>query len=204
MTETGSVCLASDDESAQPEHRRGSFGRPVSDIQAKIVDPESGVEIDTGEVGELCLRGSALMEGYCGRERHETFDRDGWYHSGDLFLVDAEGFFYFKGRYGEMIKTSGANVSPREVEAAILDETGYVAHVFGLDDPASGQLVTAVLRVPPGATPPDVEQVASNLRTRLSAYKVPKRIVTMAEREVPMMSSGKLDLRVLKERLSDQ
>jgi acyl-CoA synthetase (AMP-forming)/AMP-acid ligase II len=156
-----------------------------------------------GEVGELCLRGPALMEGYCGRERHETFDRDAWYHSGDLFLVDAEGFFYFKGRYGEMIKTSGANVSPREVEAAILDETGYVAHVFGLDDPASGQLVTAVLRVPAGATPPDVEQVASNLRTRLSAYKVPKRIVSMDEREVPMMSSGKLDLRVLKERLSD-
>jgi acyl-CoA synthetase (AMP-forming)/AMP-acid ligase II len=203
MTETGSVCLASDDESAQPEHHRGSFGRPVSDIQAKIIDPESGTEIDMGEVGELCLRGPALMEGYCGRERHETFDRDAWYHSGDLFLVDAEGFFYFKGRYGEMIKTSGANVSPREVEAAILDETGYVAHVFGLDDPASGQLVTAVLRVPAGATPPDVEQVASNLRTRLSAYKVPKRIVSMDEREVPMMSSGKLDLRVLKERLSD-
>jgi len=153
-------------------------------------------------VGELCLRGPALMEGYCGVERHETFDRDGWYHSGDLFLVDAEGFFYFKGRYGEMIKTSGANVSPREVEAAILDETGFVAYVFGLDDPASGQLVAAVLRVPASATPPDIEQVASNLRTRLSAYKVPKRILTMDEADVPMMSSGKLDLRALKERMS--
>ena len=203
MTETGSVCLASDDESVQPEHRRGSFGRPVSDIEAKVIDPESGAEIGIDEVGELCLRGPALMEGYCGRERHETFDRDGWYHSGDLFLVDAEGFFYFKGRYGEMIKTAGANVSPREVEAAILDETGFVAHVFGLDDPASGQLVTAVLRVPARATPPDIEQVASNLRSRLSAYKVPKRILVMDEKDVPMMSSGKLDLRALKERLSD-
>jgi len=202
MTETGSVCLASDDDSAQPEHRRGSFGRPVSDIEAKLIDPESGTEIGIGVVGELCLRGPALMEGYCGVERHETFDRDGWYHSGDLFLVDAEGFFYFKGRYGEMIKTSGANVSPREVEAAILDETGFIAYVFGLDDPASGQLVAAVLRVPASATPPDIEQVASNLRTRLSAYKVPKRILTMDEEDVPMMSSGKLDLRALKERMS--
>ena len=203
MTETGSVCLASDDDSVQPEHRRGSFGRPVPDIEAKVIDPESGTEIGIGEVGELCLRGPALMEGYCGRERHETFDRDGWYHSGDLFLVDVDGYFYFKGRYGEMIKTSGANVSPREVEAAILDETGFVAHVFGLDDPVSGQLVAAVLRVPATATSPDIEQVASNLRTRLSAYKVPKRILTMDERDVPMMSSGKLDLRALKERLSD-
>jgi acyl-CoA synthetase (AMP-forming)/AMP-acid ligase II len=203
MTETGSVCLASDDESVQPEHRRGSFGRPVSDIKAKIIDPESGAEIGIGEVGELCLRGSALMEGYCGRERHETFDRDGWYHSGDLFLVDAEGYYYFNGRHGEMIKTSGANVSPREVEAAISDETGFVAHVFGLDDPASGQLVTAVIRVPARATAPDIEQVASKLRTRLSAYKVPKRILAMDEEDVPMMSSGKLDLRALKERLSD-
>jgi acyl-CoA synthetase (AMP-forming)/AMP-acid ligase II len=204
MTETGSVCLASDDESVQPEHRRGSFGRPVSDIEAKLIDPESAAEIGPGEVGELCLRGPALMEGYCGRERHETFDRDGWYHSGDLFLVDAEGFFYFKGRYGEMIKTSGANVSPREVEAAILDETGFVAHVFGLDDTASGQLVAAVLRVPTRATPPDIEQVALNLRGRLSAYKVPKRIVAMDEKDVPMMSSGKLDVRALKERLDDR
>jgi acyl-CoA synthetase (AMP-forming)/AMP-acid ligase II len=203
MTETGSVCLASDDESVQPEHRRGSFGRPVSDIKAKIIDPESGAEIGIGEVGELCLRGPALMEGYCGRERHETFDRDGWYHSGDLFLVDAEGYYYFNGRHGEMIKTSGANVSPREVEAAISDETGFVAHVFGLDDPASGQLVTAVIRVPARATAPDIEQVASKLRTRLSAYKVPKRILAMDEEDVPMMSSGKLDLRALKERLSD-
>jgi acyl-CoA synthetase (AMP-forming)/AMP-acid ligase II len=203
MTETGSVCLASDDESAQPEHRRGSFGRPVSDVEAKIIDPESGAGTAVGGVGELCLRGPALMEGYCGRERHETFDRDGWYHSGDLFLTDAEGFYYFKGRHGEMIKTSGANVSPREVESAILEETGLVSHVFGVDDSTSGQLVAAVIRVPTRAAAPDIEQLTSNLRTRLSVYKVPKRVLVIDEKDVPMMSSGKLDLRALKERLSD-
>ena len=97
MTETGSVCLASDDESVQPEYRRGSFGRPVSDVEAKIIDPESGAGTDIGEVGELCLRGPALMEGYCGRERHETFDRDGWYHSGDLFLSRCGGLLLLQG-----------------------------------------------------------------------------------------------------------
>ncbi len=203
MTETGSVCLATDDEAQQPEHRRGSFGKPVPDFEAKIVDPE-GTTTDVGVVGELCLRGPALMEGYCGKERHETFDNDGWYHSGDLFHVDDEGFYYFHGRFGDVIKTSGANVSPREVESIVLEVTGLVAHVFGIEDPGSGQLVAAVIRVPSSATPPDPEQLRSLLRTRLSAYKVPKRIILVDEGEVPIMSSGKLDVRALKELARDR
>jgi acyl-CoA synthetase (AMP-forming)/AMP-acid ligase II len=199
MTETGSVCLASDDESEQPEHRRGSFGRPVADIEAKVIDSESGAVAGFGEIGELCLRGPALMEGYWGKERYETFDRDGWFHSGDLFRIDKDGFFYFEGRQGAMIKTSGANVSPREVEAAIHEETGLIAHVFGLDDAASGQIVSAIVRVPSDATAPDPEQLRLQLRNRLSAYKVPKRIIVIDEEDVPMLSSGKLNMRTLKE-----
>ena len=110
MTETGSVCLATDDESDQPEHRRGSFGRPVPGFEARIVDPDTGADCETGQVGELWFRGPFLMEGYYGRERHETFTPDGWYRTGDLFHVDDEGFFYFTGRKGDMIKTAGANV----------------------------------------------------------------------------------------------
>lgn len=199
MTETGSVCLASGDETQQPEHRRGSFGRPVSDIEAKVIDPELGSTADAGVVGELCLRGPALMEGYCGKERHESFDSDGWFHSGDLFHVDEDGFFYFHGRRGDLIKTSGANVSPREVEAVVMEETGLVAHVFGVDDPGSDQLVAAVIRVPSVASPPDLDQLTSQLRTRLSAYKVPKRILLIDEGDVPLTSSGKPDTRALEE-----
>ena len=139
------------------------------------------------------------MEGYWGKERHETFDRDGWFHTGDLFHVDEDGFFYFEGRQGEMIKTSGANVSPREVEAAVQEETGLIAHVFGLDDAASGQIVSAIVRVPSDAAAPDPEQLRLRLRNRLSAYKVPKRMIFIDEEDVPMMSSGKLDMRALKE-----
>src|SRR3546814_15075661 len=85
MTETGSVCLASDDEGDQPEHRRGSFGRPVPGLETQIVDPDSVADLAAGEVGELWLRGPALMEGYYGRERHETFTADGWYRTRALF-----------------------------------------------------------------------------------------------------------------------
>ena len=89
MTEAGSVCLASDDESEQPEHRRGSFGRPVPGLrgQGAPTDDGRGEAGAEGEVGELCLRGPFLMEGYDGRERHETFDRDDWFRTGDLVTV---------------------------------------------------------------------------------------------------------------------
>jgi acyl-CoA synthetase (AMP-forming)/AMP-acid ligase II len=140
------------------------------------------------------------MEGYYGRERHETFDADGWFRTGDLVVVDDDGFFYFKGRRSDVIKTAGANVSPREVEAAILDVSGLAAHVVGLDDAARGQIVAAAVRVPAGRTV-DSDDLRTRLRQRLSTYKVPQRIVLLADDEVPMMSSGKLDLRALKDLL---
>jgi acyl-CoA synthetase (AMP-forming)/AMP-acid ligase II len=192
MTETGSVCLASEDESDQPEHRRGSFGRPVPGFEARVVDPDTGAVCGAHAPGELHLRGPFLMEGYHGRERHEVFDPDGWYRTGDLFVVDDEGFFYFQGRRGEMIKTSGANVSPREVEAAIHALTGLAAHVIGVRDEARGQLVAAALRVPAGRTL-DIEALREQLAERLSSYKVPRRFLLLRDDEVPMLASGKLD-----------
>ena len=201
MTEAGSVCLASEDESEQPEHRRGSFGRPVPGFEATVCRSEGG-ECAPGEVGELRFRGPFLMEGYDGRERHETFDRDGWYRTGDVVTVDDEGFVYFRGRSSDMIKTAGANVSPREVEAAILEVSGLVAHVVGVEDAARGEVVAALVRAPSdGHHPVDVDDLRARLRERLSSYKVPRQIVVVPEAQLPIMSSGKLDLRALKELL---
>jgi acyl-CoA synthetase (AMP-forming)/AMP-acid ligase II len=192
MTETGSVCLTSDDESEQPEARRGSFGRPVPGFEMAVVDPESGASCAPGEPGELRLRGPFLMEGYYRRERHEVFDAEGWYRTGDLVTVDRDGFVYFHGRRGDMIKTSGANVSPREVEAAIQERTGLTAHVIGIADPARGQVVAAAIRVPQGRTV-DTDLLRAQLAQRLSTYKIPRRFLLLADDAVPLLSSGKLD-----------
>ena len=100
-----------------------------------------------------------------------------------------------------MIKTGGANVSPREVEAAILEVSGLVAHVVGIDDEGRGQIVGALVRAPDGSV--DIDDLRAHLRDRLSAYKVPRRVVAVAPEKVPMMSSGKLDLRAVKELLSE-
>jgi acyl-CoA synthetase (AMP-forming)/AMP-acid ligase II len=193
MTETGSVCLMSADESDQPERYRGSFGKPVPALETRIVDPDTNADCAVGQLGELWMRGPLLMEGYYGRERHEVFTRDGWFRGGDLFLVDDDGFHYFKGRRGDMIKTAGANVSPREVESALRDIIPeYATLVVGLEDAERGQIVVAVVVAPEGV---DIDEagVIARLRTTLSHYKVPRRIVRLAEAEIPMLSSGKVD-----------
>jgi acyl-CoA synthetase (AMP-forming)/AMP-acid ligase II len=139
------------------------------------------------------------MQGYYGRERWQCFDADGWFHTGDIMAVDAEGDFYFKGRGGDIIRTSGAQVSPREVEAAISDITGgRMSFVIGVPDPERGQVVTAVLV---GDAAFDAEALKAQLKQRLSAYKVPRRFLALADRELPTLSSGKVDLKTLVEQV---
>ena len=138
MTEAGSALTMSSDETDQPEHRRGSLGQLLPGFEARIVDPQTREDMPPGEVGELWLRGPLMMQGYYGRPRSEVFEPDGWWRSGDLCRIDADGFFYIAGRLGEMIKTSGANVSPREVEAVLRLITGASeCIVLGLPDPGA-------------------------------------------------------------------
>ncbi len=185
MTEAGSVITISDDESDQPEHRRGSFGKPAPGFETKIVD------------GELCIRGPYVMQRYYKRSREECFDADGWFHTGDLVRTDADGFVYFIGRKGAMIKTAGANVAPAEVERAIAKVAdGTVAHVIGLPDPERGQLVAAVVALEDGAEF-DEAAVRERLAAELSSYKIPKRFATVPSSDIPVLSSGKVDLAAL-------
>jgi acyl-CoA synthetase (AMP-forming)/AMP-acid ligase II len=196
MTEVGSALTMSADETNQPEHRRASLGQLLPDFEVRIVDPETGVDRPSGEVGELWVRGPLMMEGYYGTLRSEVFAPDGWWRSGDLCRIDADGFFYIAGRLGNMIKTTGANVSPGEVEAAMRALTGAAqCHVIGIPDAARGEVVAGVVV---GDAPFDELDLQKELGTRLSSYKVPRRIVRLAESELPMLSSGKLDVAQLK------
>lgn len=192
MTETGSVITISEDESDQPEHRRGSFGRPAPGFDTKVVD-DTGERVDAGEMGELCVRGPFLMQRYYKLSREECFDADGWFHTGDLVRTDADGFVYFIGRRGAMIKTAGANVAPAEVEKAIAKVAGFAAHVVGLPDPERGQVVAAVVALDEGAEF-DEDALREGLKSELSSYKIPRRLAAVPAAEIPLMSSGKVDI----------
>lgn len=205
MTEAGSVLLISGDESDQPESRRGSYGQPAPGFQTQIVDPDTGRHVDLGEVGELWIRGPFVMQGYYRRSREECFDVDGWFHTGDLMRADDEGYLYFAGRMSGMIKTGGANVSAAEVEKALAD-VGVLAYVVGIPDAQRGQVVAAVVALS-GDTDELAEFDEAALRERLtgllSSYKIPRRFLAMPRTEIPLMSSGKVDLQRLKALFGD-
>jgi acyl-CoA synthetase (AMP-forming)/AMP-acid ligase II len=171
---------------------RGSFGPLVPYVEHRVADPETNATLPERAEGELCIRGYSLMAGLYKKERHETFDDDGWYHTGDRVVI-RDGYLYFKGRLSEMIKTSGSNVAPREVELALeaFEEVG-LAVVMGLPDAERGELVAAALAPKPGAVV-DADDVLQRLDKEISSYKVPRRVLVMKEGEVPYLASGKPD-----------
>lgn len=186
MTETGGPVLLSGDYTDQPEHRRGSFGTPAPGFECRVED------------GELLVRGRHVMQRYHKRSREECFGADGWFATGDLVRTDADGFYYYLGRRDSVIKTAGVNVSPIEVERAIAKVTGgATAHVIGIPDPDRGQLVAAV--VVQGVAHPDLKSLPELLKPELSAYKIPRRFATVPAAEIPLLTSGKVDLRRLAE-----
>jgi acyl-CoA synthetase (AMP-forming)/AMP-acid ligase II len=187
-----------------PERLRGSFGRAVPGVEHKVVDPETGETLPVGSEGEICVRGYSVMQGLYKREREEVFDREGFYRTGDAGRFDAEGHLFFRGRLGDLIKTGGANVTPREVEAVLesYDEVKE-AYVVGLADADRGQVVAAAVVPQAGAAVGEAE-LRSRLKGDLSAYKVPRRVLVCAHDELPFTDSGKIDRRALAAKLSAQ
>jgi acyl-CoA synthetase (AMP-forming)/AMP-acid ligase II len=199
MTETGGPHSNPDDPySPLPTALRGTFGRAVAGIERKIVDPDSGTTLDPGSVGELHVRGPFLMEQIYKVERGETFDRHGWYATGDLCSIDDEGFLRFHGRRSPMIKTGGANVAPSEVEEVLQGcPTVKTAYVLAVPEIQQGEEVVAVI-VPEDGNAPDTEDLASYARSRLSTYKVPRRWLILDELSLPLLPTGKVDIQSLR------
>jgi acyl-CoA synthetase (AMP-forming)/AMP-acid ligase II len=185
-----------------PEALRGSHGVPVPGVEHKIVDPISGEVLPPGETGEICVRGYSLMQGLYKVEREQTFDPDGFYHTGDAGFFNPEGVLYFKGRLGDMIKTAGANVTPSEVELVMnaLPEVAQ-SYVVGLPDVDRGQLVAAavLLEADSSLSP---QELRERVKQELSAYKVPRHIFISNEDELPFTESGKIDKKTLAEQLA--
>ena len=170
--------------------------------EIRIVD-ETGEPVADGTVGELLIRGIGVMSGYNKRERWETFDSDGWYHTGDrVYRKDGDPRLFYVGRTSELIKAGGANVSPLEVEG-VIEQFADVAQcvVIGMDDEVRGELVCAV--VVPADAELDIESVALRTRDQLSAYKVPTRWVLAASDQLPTLPSGKLNRKRLQAMVID-
>ena len=200
MTESFGPHCAGDMEIILPEHQRGSFGTPLPGIEHKVVDGETGELLPEGREGEICVRGYSLMQRLYKVEREETFDAEGFYHTGDAGYFSADGHVFFTGRLCDTIKTAGANVAPREVELVLesFDEVKE-AYVVGTPDPDRGEIVVAAVVLKAGRrTQPD--DLRRRVKDELSAFKVPKHIFLCEKSELPETATGK----VRKDRLRDQ
>jgi acyl-CoA synthetase (AMP-forming)/AMP-acid ligase II len=192
MTETfGPYCGERLDRDL-PAGKEGSCGRPFSDVEVRVVDPDTGASVEPATVGELQVRGRNVMRAICGRVRSEVFTSDGFYPTGDLGLVDEDGYVFFRGRRDDMFKVKGASVYPSEVEAALVRdaavERAFVMEVEHGGAPAVG----AVVVLTPGARC-GVDELATGARARLSAFKVPVCWRVIDADEVPVMPTGKVD-----------
>lgn len=199
MSEAGGAVSLDADEGNLPEHLRGAAGRICPGFEARVVDPDTGEDRAPGEIGELWLRGSLMMEGYYGKPRAEVFAPDGWWHSSDAVAIDAEGYVFLKGRLGNMIKTAGANVAPREVEAVLGELTGgKLCIVLGIPDKERGEAVVGVI-VTENVGEYDEAALRSAMKRLLSSYKIPRRILQIRQADIPTLSSGKIDMPRMKQ-----
>jgi acyl-CoA synthetase (AMP-forming)/AMP-acid ligase II len=204
MTESFSAHSAEPLDVRLPEAKAGSYGRAIHGYERRVVDPETRSELPAGEVGELEIRGPALISGFYKVERRKVFTQDGFYPTRDLVRIDAEGYLYPAGRRDDMIKTRAANVSRLEVEAALsaLPEVA-VSVVAGLPDPEFGQLVAAAVVPARGASPSEASLRAA-LRGILSSFKIPRRIVFVGEDDIPRTATGKIRLSETARMISDR
>lgn len=196
-TETAGNCCVT--PSTWPlEARAASQGPPLPGMAIRIRHPETGELQGPGEIGSVEVCGY-LTPGYRGesaRHNDEVFTPDGWFRTGDQGSLDAEGHFHFAGRSSEMIKRSGINVSPAEVEEVLQQHAGIgLAGVTGRDDADKGEAIVAYVVVRPGKAP-DAAEIVSHCRARLSSYKVPD-VIRFVD-ALPLTPTGKLMRRQLR------
>lgn len=174
------------------ERRTQTVGKPIAHQQCKIVDPDSGRIQPRGVPGEVCFRGWHVMRGYYAQpeETAKAIDEARWLHSGDLGVMDEDGYIRITGRLKDMIIRGGENIYPAEIEAFFYEhpDVEEIA-VFGVPDERMGEEVGAWVRLRGGAAA-DVEALTSWARGRMAHFKVPK-LIWFVDR-FPMTVTGKI------------
>ena len=187
------------------EHKCETVGRKHPPVDVRVVDPTDGHICAPGEPGELCCKGYNVMKGYykMPEATAEAIDEDGYLHSGDLGMVDEDGYYRVTGRIKDMIIRGGENVYPLEVENFLLTMPGVLdAQVVGIPDARLGEIVGAFIRTRPGHEDMTEEDVRAFAIPRIARYKVPKRVFFVDDFPMtPSMKVQKFKLREMAEEL---
>jgi fatty-acyl-CoA synthase len=192
MTETSPVSTMTRDGDTL-QQRTETVGRTMPLLESQVIDPGSGEVLERGQIGELCTRGYAVMQGYWDQpdKTAEAIDADGWMHTGDLARMDEDGYVVIEGRIKDMVIRGGENVYPREIEEFLYTHPAIQdVQVIGVPDARYGEELMACIILKPGAEPLDAASLADFCRGKLAHYKVP-RYVDVRE-SFPMTVSGKV------------
>jgi fatty-acyl-CoA synthase len=185
-----------DDPAEQKEH---TVGRLIPKVRLKLVDENTGEEVERGKVGEICVQGDSVMKGYykMPEETAKTIDKDGWLHSGDVGYVREDGCLVLTSRIKDIIIRGGENLYPAEIENIIIDhEAVEDIYAVGVPDDVKGEEIMAFIKLKPGKSlTPD--EVKSFCKDRMAAHKVPKYVAFVDE--FPLSASGKVLKRELRE-----
>ncbi|MFF4294424.1 AMP-binding protein [Streptomyces vinaceus] len=192
MTETSPVSTQTRADDSV-ERRVSTVGRVGPHLEVKVVDPQSGRTVRRGEPGELCTRGYSVMLGYWGEPERtaEAVDAARWMHTGDLAVMDGDGYLSITGRIKDMVIRGGENVYPREIEEFLHGHPDVLdVQVIGVPDAKYGEELMAWVRMREGAPPLTAEAVRAYCDGRLAHFKIP-RYVHVVE-EFPMTVTGKV------------
>ncbi len=185
------------------ERRAGTVGFPLPGVELKITDPASGESLPQGEIGQIEVRGPNVFKGYwqMPEKTAEELREDGFFITGDLGQIDADGYVSIVGRNKDLIISGGYNIYPKEIEVLLDDQPGVLeSAVIGVPHPDFGETVVGVL-VPKDGEGPDVDAIADRITTALARYKHPRKIVVLDE--LPRNTMGKVQKNVLRDRFAD-
>jgi len=185
--------------STSSEIRGSSHGEPLPGNTLKIVDPMTGAVLPRGARGEIAVKGPTLMLGYVGMPRDETLDAEGFFHTGDGGYFDEAGRLFWEGRLTDVIKTGGANVSPREIDELLAAHLGIKRiQTVGVPHETLGEMVVSCIVLHDGAV---IEETAVRdyAKQRLASYKVPRRVLFLREDELTTTGSDKVKTDALRQ-----
>lgn len=185
------------------ERRAGTVGFPLPGVEAKVCDAETGRQVPTGIIGVLWVRGPNVFKGYWRmpeKTREELMD-DGWFITGDLALIDEQGYVHIVGRGKDLIISGGYNIYPKEIEL-FLDAIPGVKEsaVIGAPHPDFGESVVAVI-VPDAGARLDAGEIDTLVRKDLAGFKRPRRIEIIEA--LPRNSMGKVQKNILRDQFAD-
>ena len=192
LSETYGNCAVTD--AAEPlAVRLQSVGQPLPGVTARICHLETGAVLPAGEVGEIRIQGPLFSAYYKEPQKTaEAFDEHGFFHTGDLGMLDDAGRLYYRGRQKEMVKSGGINIAPIEVEETLMRHPSVrTAYVIGMPDPLLDEVLVAIIIAHEGKQP-DLDELKRFCKQELAAYKVPAKFRLATDDELPLTTTGKI------------